>query len=490
MPNSIIEHLHAKKILILGFGSEGRSSLAYIEKHINDIQPEKITVADLNFVEINSSIEDIELVIGEDYLDSMQEADIVLKSPGIHFNIFNKKLVDGHWELEEYPGVEITGQMDLLLKYASGNIIGVSGSKGKSTTTSLVYEILKNNFVQTYLLGNIGVPVLDHIDELDENTYAAVEMGVHQLEFTTASPKIAVITNLYPEHLDHYKGYEDYIYSKLNIARWQTEDDILVLAKNEDELLKEVLPLIKESRSQVIFVSDEEKDVNSELAEQFTSIDDFVFLAGETDNGYRYSHADEINSLKNSPNLLGRHNILDALLAIAASSRFDVDLSALAEAVAGYEGLEHRLEYVGEFKGIKFYNDSIATIQEACKLAIKALKSVGELKVLLIGGLDRGLDYRDLVKFFYSSSIDTLVCLPDTGEKIKQLVEEYNLTEERKIKAITASTMEIAVSLAYENASSGDIVLMSPAAASYNQYKNFADRGEAFKREISAQANI
>lgn len=488
MYKNIFEHLKAKKILILGFGSEGKSSYRFIRDNVEKIDPVELAVADLNEIseDLNFGEYKVKKISGPKYLDVMNDFDLILKSPGIHFNIFNKKIVDDHWELEEYPGVEITCQMDLFLRYSQSQIIGVSGSKGKSTTTSLVYQVLKNAFSDSYLLGNIGVPVLDHFTELNEDSYCAVEMGVHQLEFCMRSPHIAILTNIHEEHLDHYKDYADYKFSKFNIIRWQSSDDFLIIPEDEMELLEAIQDLYK---SKIIFVKDFLKTNSSKVIEKLrpdvikryilTENKKFIF----TD---LLDNEQEEHKLIENHHILGRHNEINTLLALAASELLTNNLEEGINSVKDFNGLEHRLEYVGEVKGIKFFNDSIATIPEACKLAIEALQPLGKVSTLLMGGLDRSIDYTNLVEFLFEKQINNIICFPDTGKNIVAIVEKLNLEMDFNISAVLVNTMKEAVDLAFEVTKVGEICLLSPAAASYNQYKNFAERGKAFKDEIKS----
>ena len=493
MASDIISHLKNKKILILGFGREGQSSYDFIDKHFDEIQPEKVIIADLNPIDSIEfyNEERIEIVHGDNYLDAMGNADIVLKSPGINFNMFHKKIVNGHYELEEYPGVEISGQMDLFLRYTDAKVIGVAGTKGKSTTTSLVYEVIKSCTEKFFLLGNIGIPVLDYFDEVEQDSYCAIEMGVHQLEFCMAAPHVAIVTNLYPEHLDHYRGLDDYANSKLNILRWQKDDDIAILAAHEEMLIDRALPLV---RGKLLLVNDVEKQ--SFIDEQ--ELDELgIKLLGRyslTELGrLRISKTETEQSeeldLHLNPHLLGRHNKNNIIMAVAACAIYGIDEHEAVKAIENFAGLEHRLEFVGNFRGVSFYNDSIATIPAATKLAIEALNDIGKVTTLLLGGLNRDLNYSNLVDFLYETDLRTVICFPDTGYDIANLIKEKNKSMDKQIIAVVIEDMAEAVRFAYEITRQNEICLLSPAAASYNKYKNFAARGTAYKESIQKFAD-
>ena len=209
----IIEYLKDKKILILGFGREGQSTLSYIRKYL----PEKeLTVADKNSLSIDDRF--VKTVCGDGYLESINDFELVMKSPGISFR-----------DVEVADGTEITCQVDLFLRFAGCRKIGSTGSKGKTTTSTLTYEMLKAAGFDARLIGNIGIPVFDTLETLESETIAVIEMSSHQLEFTHASPEVAILTNVYEEHLDHYKGgFTGYVNAKLNIVRHQNENNLFI----------------------------------------------------------------------------------------------------------------------------------------------------------------------------------------------------------------------------------------------------------------------
>lgn len=416
----IIEFLKDKKILILGFGREGRSSFRYIRKYL----PEKeITVADGSEQELPDSF--TKGIFGGGYLSNLSDFDVVLKSPGISFR-----------DVTVPPNVLITCQLDLFLKYAPCKKLGVTGSKGKTTTSTLCYKMLEKSGVDAVLMGNMGLPVLDFIDEVSGKT-AVIEMSSHQLEFTGASPDVAVITNIYEEHLEHYKGgMSGYVGAKLNIVRHQTENDTFVY--NGTQGLAEYLD-VNSLKSNVIAVKED----------------------------------GEIPFKAESPHLIGRHNRHDILLAFAASSVLGATKEGAQRAVEDFEGIEHRMERVGTYKGITFYNDCIATIPHAVMCAVSALGA----NTLIFGGMDRGIDYTDFARDLENSALTVLIGTKTTGHKIIDMMRA-NGTRKKLLKA---ENIESAVRLAYENTEEGGICILSPAAPSYNEYKNFEEKGRFYK---------
>ncbi len=422
---AVIEYLKDKKILILGFGREGLSTLKYIRKYL----PEKpVTVADRN--QINTDIINVKTVCGENYLDCINSFDIVMKSPGIPFR-------DVEWE----TNVEISCQTDLFVRFAPCRKIGITGSKGKTTASTLTYEMLKAAGFDARLIGNIGVPVFDTLESINENTVAVIEMSSHQLEFTKASPEIAVLTNIYEEHLDHYKrGFEGYVRAKLNIMKYQNENNLFIY--NAEQGLDEYVDL---STQRVKCIGVKPNDP----------------LPFEIENG----------------RLLGEHNRQDVLFAYTAAKSLGASDKDCEKGVQGFSGIEHRMEKVGTFRDITFYNDCIATIPRAVEYAVKALKSVD---TLIIGGKDRGLDYTEFADFLKKSDITNIIGTPETGHKIADML----LSLGAKKNIIKAPDLEFAVKSAYECTEKGKICLLSPAASSYNIYKNFEQKGRHYKELI------
>ncbi len=432
--SQIIEYIKDKKILILGFGREGKSTYNYIRKHLPD---KKLCIGDKNKVEIDDA--NIGLIYGDDYLSALGDFDIVFKSPGIAFLDDNM-----------YPNTtEITCQTDMFLRFCKPSVVGVTGSKGKTTTSTLIYEMLRAGGVNTCLIGNIGVPVFEKADE-GSDLVCVIEMSSHQLEFTTASPEVAVIVNIYEEHLDHYKtGFAGYVDAKMNIARYQKDGDTVIYNPEQD-----LTGIVDWSK---VVVGDNGHPVTFTYAQN----DDFI------------------NELwKSTEHLKGEHNRQDIAYALAAAKIFGVSNEAVRQAIKGFGGIEHRMEYAGVINGVAYYNDSIATIPTA---VIGAVKAIGNVDTLLFGGLDRGIDYTSFIEFLNSSSINNLVGLPETG---------HNIVNELKIKGckknlLIAKDMAHAVSLCNEYTQKGKSCLFSPAAASYNYYKNFEEKGRHFKILLS-----
>ena len=419
MKQDIIDYLTGKKILILGYGREGKSALDFVQQNLPNAE---VAVADQNPID---SI-DVPTIIGEDYLNAVKDFDIVIKSPGVIVKDY----------LNEEQKSKITSLTDLFLRFCKNTVIGITGTKGKSTTSSLIYHILQKNNKDSVLVGNIGKPCFGVIDELNPETIVVFEMSSHQLEFIQASPHIAILLNIYQEHLDHYVDAEGYYNAKKNIFRHQGKDDILIYGDIFQHASHEELDAYPMQKIDIYH------DIN--IPREFIKT-----------------------------NLIGEHNYYDILAASAACEACGVAQDDILNAVASFNGLPHRLQYVGTFKNIKFYNDSIATAQEA---VISAIKAIGDVDTVILGGMDRGLDYHILVNFIRGSKVRNVILLPNTIESFDRIFNEAP----RSQILFPVENMEQAVKTAYEVTAENHTCLLSPAAASYGFYKNFEERGADF----------
>ena len=371
-----LKDLRDKSILILGMGREGKATLDFLKKNFPE---KKIDVADQKD--------------GPDYLDKLNDYDVIIKSPGIPYLTEIKKAKSN--------GKIITSATNIFFAEFKGKIIGVTGTKGKSTTTSMIYQVLKSGGLDVYLVGNIGKPALDLLDEIKKDSIVVFELSSFQLADLNKSPHIAVITNIYIDHLDWHGSFEDYKKAKENIIKYQNKTDILISNKDRAETAR----------------------------------------------------------------IIGR--------------LFKIPEEKINKAIKNFKPLPHRLEFVAEKNGIKFYNDSLATNPHA---TIYGLNTLGEdVETLIAGGLDRGVNYSILGPAIAKSKIKTLILFPDTGEKIGKVVRHQSLD----IRQFNAGNMEEAVRIAFEKTSKGKICLMSPASASFNMFKDYEDRGNQFKSWVT-----
>lgn len=439
----LINYFQNKKILILGFGREGQSTYKLIRKYIKE---QTLYIADRkeNFeknYEFLSQDKNIKCISGEGYLEDLEEYDVIMKSPGISFvGLDTSKFYNN-----------IKSQLELLLEFFDMFTIGITGTKGKSTTSSLIYKVLKEQNVKSMLLGNIGVPVFDYIDTIPDDTTLILEMSSHQLEYMKLSSNISILLNIYPEHLDHYESFEKYAEAKCNIFKYQNKSDYFIY-NSDDETINKFLKNEEAKKYKVSLKGNGD-----------------IYLKGEN----IYFKDKEIYNINTPRNLLGEYNLNNIMFVLAVSEILKLDISKTIKSISDFKTLEHRLEFVGEYNGILYYDNSIATIPKATIEAIKALKNVD---TLIIGGMDRGLDYTDFVKFLNESDISNIICMPKTGHDIAK-----NLKDGR---AYVVNTLDEAVEIAKKHTTKGRVCLLSPAAASYGFFKNFEEKGNIYKELV------
>ena len=445
MINNIIDELATKSVAILGFGIEGKSTYNFIRRYSNM----KLTILDKNNVyETNDYLKEdnnIEVIYGDTYLDNLDKYDLVIKSPGV---------VTLGLDL---TNVHFSSQLELLLKYNKKNVIGITATKGKSTTSTLTYEVIKSCGKKALLVGNIGTAILDEIENMDDETLVVVEMAAHQLEFVDSSPHIAAIINLYEDHLDHAGTIEHYHANKLNIFKYQDCDDYSIYCKDIEPLNSYIDDKYKGIKYGINFNSDNSLNTTS-------IIDDYVTINGE-----------KIYNINDKRLIVGEHNLRNIMIVLTIAKILDLDMNNVINTINNFKGLEHRLEYVGIYDGITYYNDSIATIPSATINALEALKKVD---TLIFGGMDRGIDYSDLVNYFNEGHVRNLICMPTTGYKIGDEVTNSD------VNIYKVELLEDAVKLAKEITNKNSICLLSPAAASYEYFKNFKEKGNTFKNLV------
>ena len=447
MYRKIIDKLRGKKIAILGFGREGESTYRFIRKHLKD---QFLTILDKKPISLSFEDPNVVIITGYDYLNHLEGYDFLIKSPGISLKDIDISNIRD----------SITSQLELLLEVDRENIIGITGTKGKSTTSTLTYEVLKAFYPDVYLLGNIGKPVLDEVDSFTENTKLVIEMSSHQLEFVRESPHIALILNLYQDHLDHAGSLHHYHENKLNIFRYQKEGDFSIYSDDNIYLHEKVLPMGLKSTFYTVRFD------NLEYTEYSTRIEDKDILI----QGRSVFHDDHRK-------LIGDHNLKNIMFVLTIAHILHLDMEKVSSIIKEFKGLKYRMEYIGKYHGISFYNDTIATIPEA---SIHAILGIGDVDTLIFGGLDRGIDYSSFVDFLNSSSIQNFVCMPTTGTKLGKLLdkEHHNV--------FFADTLLDAYRISLSHTRRGRSCLLSPAAASYDYFKNFEEKGEAFEKIVKS----
>ena len=447
-------YLKFKKVAIIGLGVSNLPLLDYMyEKNA------KVTVFDekeekdieKNILEKLKNYK-FDYFFGKNCFENLKGFDIIFRSPS--FLPTRKELVE-----EEKRGAIITSEIEMLMKLTPATIIGVTGSDGKTTTTSLIYSILKNAGYNTYLGGNIGIPLFTKLNEMKPNDIVVLELSSFQLMGMDVSPHIGVITNITPNHLNIHKDYQEYINAKKNIFKHQNKDDYIILNYDNDITRN----CAKEAKSKVIFFSGKEKLENGFIVDNK--------IIKKCEDGIRTHILDCKDVL-----LRGEHNFENIATAIAATSSL-VDIDKSIDTIKEFKAVEHRLEYVRTIDDVKWYNDSVSSSPTR---TIAGLKSFDEDIVLIAGGYDKNLDYTPIAKPILKK-VKTLILLGQTSGKIFDAVKEEEEKENKNIDIFMVNTLEEAVNLARKQAKVGEIVLFSPASASFDMFKNFADRGNKFK---------
>lgn len=449
MDSKIMDFLSGKKVCILGFGKEGKSTFNYIKKHNPNF---KLFIHDQNenLIEENEFLRgDISLRfnLGYNYLNNLKDYDVIIKTPGISL-----KDID----ISRFQD-KITSQIELVLENYKEQIIGVTGTKGKSTTSSLLYKVLKDQNIDTLLLGNIGIPVFDFVDDIKINTKVIIEMSSHQLEFLKTSPHIGIILNLFEDHLDKAGSIEHYHECKMHMFDYQSRIDYSIYCLDNQNLVNKI---------------NEKRYYSQLIGYKFaTTKQDFNTIY--CDDNYIYFKNKPIYNVNDERNLIGRHNLYNIMAVLVVVQILGLNNKIASKSINEFTPLEHRLEPVGTYEGVTYYNDSIATIPEA---TINAIESLGIVNTLIFGGMDRGIHYENFIEYLKNSNVENLICMPETGYKIGNEIKNKNVYK--------AENLTDAVNIAKQVTKKGMICLMSPAAASYNQFKNFEEKGTRYKELV------
>ncbi|NMB48380.1 UDP-N-acetylmuramoyl-L-alanine--D-glutamate ligase [Candidatus Kuenenbacteria bacterium] len=443
--------LKNKKILILGFGREGQSSLRYLRKYY---PKQLIGVADQNTLaqfgptERNWLKKDKNLVLnlGQNYLKNLEQFEVIIKTSGI-------KLPDKLTKKLAQQGTWVTTNLNIFLANLQGRVVGVTGTKGKSTTASLIYEILKQAGKKTVLVGNIGKPFLDYINKDSKQTIFVAELSSYQLDTLTEKLDMAVMTSFYPEHLNYHGSLTNYFQAKMNIVRHLKKGGAVVYNQN----FKRVADFIKK------------QSATKAIGYPSLSLRGGSLLRGDV----AISH------------LLGEHNQQNIAGAMAVAKYWKIGDADIKKALAKFQSLEHRLELVGKFHGINFYNDVLSTTPESTLAAVKTLRDKN-LQTLIVGGFDRGLNYANLAREIKKAKIRTVICWPHTGETMARELRRIKTAA----KIIPVKNMRQTVAAAFKYTKPGEAVALSPAASSYDFYSDYREKGKEYKKLIKENKKI
>ena len=476
--NAIDEYcreLASKRVTVLGIGISNMPLIHFLHKigvkHIRAVDKGGNTekargelLAAVDALKADGILQDC--CIGEDYLkDIGDDTDIIFKTPIVRFDI--PELCDARKK-----GVVVTSEMEEFMKLCPAKIFAVTGSDGKTTTTTLVYKILSEHYssdpsVKVWVGGNIGQPLFSYIKDIKPEDKVVLELSSFQLMNADVCPDVSVVTNITPNHLDVHKDYAEYIDAKKAVFANQTSEGVVVL--NSDN---EITSVFAKNVNSEITANIREFSYDRELPRGMCMKDGAIFFCGQ-----RVVSAEDIK-------LPGRHNIENYMAAISAVwDDIDGDTDAVYRVATSFGGVEHRLEFVRELDGVKYYNSSI---DSSPNRTIKALSVFKDRNVVMIaGGKDKKIPY-DEIGEPVAKKVKVLILTGPTAEKIESAVISYFKKIEKTcdIKIIHASSYQEAVSAAKDNAVSGDNVLLSPASTSFDMFKNFEERGNIFKQLV------
>lgn len=447
-------NLKEKRFLVAGMGRSGIASAKLLKKKGAEV---RLYDGDAGldvglFYEKNPDLKDIPILLGDPGEEDMKSIDILVLSPGIPADL---PMVTAM----EKRGIAVWGEIELAYACAKGKVLAVTGTNGKTTTTALLGEILSSYFTDVKVVGNIGIPYTSVAADTTEKTVTAAEISSFQLETTHRfAPEITAILNITPDHLNRHHTMETYIAVKESITKNQKPDDLCIL-NYEDDALRE---FGRRLHAKAVWFSSERELENGYFLKDNTI---FRSVAGERTEIIK---TEELN-------LLGRHNYENVMAAAAMAIGAGVPLNRVKEALRRFTAVEHRIEYVTEKRGIRFYNDSKATNPDA---AIQGIGAMNRPTYLIGGGYDKESSYGEWVDAF-DGKVKKLVLIGQTGEKIAKTAREHGFTA-----IAMADSLEDAVEICYSHAKSGDAVLLSPACASFGMFKNFEERGRIFKEIV------
>lgn len=442
-----------KKVLVFGSGISGIGAVKLLEDH-----GAEVVLYDGNESLDQASLreqlgEKTTIVLGEFPEHLLEELDLVVLSPGVPTDLPVILAMKEH-------GIQVIGEVELAYAFGKGDVLAITGTNGKTTTTSLLGEIMKCHQEEVFVVGNIGNPYTVAAGQMTERSVAVAEMSSFQLEsIETFRPKVSAILNFTPDHLNRHHTMEAYVEAKKQIAKNQTAEDYCVL-NYEDERTK---AFGEEVKAQVLYFSSAHK------LERGIYLDDGKMIYKNPEEEI-VCHVDELQ-------ILGIHNYENVMAAVAMAAVYGVPMDTIRKAILAFKGVEHRIEYVTEKDGVVYYNDSKGTNPDA---AIKGIQAMNRKTVLIGGGYDKNSEYTEWIQAF-DGKVKQLILIGATREKIAQDAEKCGFHD-----YVFANTFEEAVLLAAKTAKSGEAVLLSPACASWGMFPNYEVRGEKFKEIVNS----
>lgn len=457
--NVFFNELKSKKVGIIGLGVSHIDLVTFlIKKGIDITVLDKRDASSIGDDYDRLTKEGAKFLLGENYLQDLNAFDVIFRTPGLYY--LSKELTKAREN-----GVVITSEMEVFFDLCPCKTYALTGSDGKTTTTTLIGEFLKASGKKVHVGGNIGRALLPIIDTIEETDVCVVELSSFQLISMRKSPDIAVITNIQPNHLDVHGDMEEYTNAKINIIAHQNAFSRTVL-NLDNKATEELSPIV---RGELLWFS------RNKVVENGVYLDN---------SGYIYSSYKDVHTKimhKDDIKIMGMHNVENFMTAITATLG-EVKLEIIKKIATEFNGVEHRIELVRELDGVRYYNDSIATSPTR---TMSGLNSFEEKITIIAGGYDKNLSYEPLAPII-CKKVKNLILLGATATKIKHSVENCSDFTNSDVNIITVQTLEEAVQKAKEISQKGDIVSLSPASASFDMYKNFEERGHHYKRLVNA----
>ena len=452
--------INGRKALVLGAGKSGISAARFLAERGATVALHDRKEVE-NWSDAAKSLKEshnVGLIGGELPSWLLDQVDLVVISPGVPTNFIPARYVDR-------KNGEVIGEVELASRFLKGRIVAITGSNGKTTTTTLVGEILRDAGIKTQVGGNIGTPLLELTTTSDDDTWTVIELSSFQLEtIVDLKPDVAMCLNVTPNHLDRYESFLDYAAAKHRIFKNQTDVDVAVL--NADD------PITDEWSS----------GLNARVRKFSTKTEpeNGLFLRGRA----LISVLDGVETILTTRDeifLRGLHNVENVLAAFAAAMAVGVPVASIRKSVANFKGVEHRIEFVAEIEGVKYYNDSKATSVDASIKAVEALAESEGKTILILGGKGKNAPYSPLIPLIVSS-VRAIVVIGEDADNIEQQLRGT-------AECVRAATLDDAVSAASSKAVAGDSVLLAPACASFDMFKSFEERGTVFKASVLRMAN-
>lgn len=446
--------LKDKKVLVFGAGKSGISAARLLQKlEALVVLYDGNEAIDIGAFEdkLDTSMK-FEAYFGDFPIDKLEQISLMILSPGIASD-------NPFVEIVKDKGIPVWGEIELAYRYSKGKIIGITGTNGKTTTTSLVGDIMRTYFKEVFVVGNIGNPYTDIVLETTEDSVTVIELSSFQLEtIHTFHPNISAILNITPDHLNRHHTMENYIQLKKSIAKNQDNKDLCILNYEDKQTRK----IGRELDAKVIYYSSER------------ILDNGLYLDGDKIIYTKDNKIEEVCDV-NELRVLGKHSYENVMASVAVAIQMGIPMELIHQAIISFNAVEHRIEYVDTIDGISYYNDSKGTNPDASIKAVQAMKSP---TILIGGGFDKGLKFDKLIQSF-GNKVKCLVLMGATREIIAETARKYGFNN-----IILVKDLKEAVRVSAKKAEDGDVVLLSPACASWGMFDNYEQRGKIFKEYV------